>query len=119
ALVSRFFPSTFGIQPSTILPVINSRLSFPVGYWNGLGIEMALAYPLLLSVMASRRSRLARALAALPLPILGAVMYLTSSRGAFVAAVVAVGAYLLLAPNRWPALAAEALAAVSGAFAVA
>jgi tetratricopeptide (TPR) repeat protein len=33
--------------------------------------------------------------------------------------VVAVAAYLLLAPNRWPALAAAALAAVSGAFAVA
>lgn len=119
ALVSRFFPSTFGVEPSTILPVINSRLSFPVGYWNGLGIEMALAYPLLLSVMASKRSRLARGLAALPLPLLGAVMYLTSSRGAFVAAVVAVVAYLLLAPNRWPALAAAALAACSGAFAVA
>jgi len=118
ALVSRFFPSTFGLEPSTILPAINSRLSFPLGYWNGLGIEMALAYPLLLSIMASRRSRLASALAALPLPILGAVMYLTSSRGAFVAAVVAVVAYLLLAPNRWPALAATALAGVAGAFSV-
>jgi hypothetical protein len=77
ALVSRFFPSSFGIQPSTILPTINSRLSFPLGYWNGLGIEVALAYPLLLSLMTSRRSRLASALAALPLPILAAVMYLT------------------------------------------
>ena len=119
ALVSRFFPSTFGVEPSTILPAINSRLSFPLGYWNGLGIEMALAYPLLLSIMASRRSRVASALAALPLPILGAVMYLTSSRGAFVAAVVAVVAYLLLAPNRWPALAATAVAAAAGAVSVA
>jgi hypothetical protein len=118
ALVSRFFPSTFGVQPSTILPTITSRLSFPLGYWNGLGIEMALAYPLLLSIMASRRSRLASALAALPLPILGAVMYLTSSRGAFVAAAVAVVAYLLLAPNRWPALAATALAAAAAAVSV-
>jgi O-Antigen ligase len=119
ALASRFFPSTFGVEPSTILPPITSRLSFPVGYWNGLGIEMALAYPLLLSIMASRRSRAASALAALPLPILGAVMYLTSSRGAFVAAVVAVAAYVLLAPNRWPALAATAVAAAAGAVAVA
>jgi hypothetical protein len=119
ALISRFFPSTFGFEVSTILPVINSRLSFPLGYWNGLGIEMALAYPLLLSIMASRRSRLASALAAFPLPILGAVMYLTSSRGAFVAAVVAVAVYLLLAPNRWPALAASAVAGAAGAVAVA
>jgi hypothetical protein len=46
-------------------------------------------------------------------------MYLTSSRGAFVAAVVAIAAYVLLAPNRWPALAATALAAAAGAVAVA
>ena len=119
ALVSRFFPSTFGVEPSTILPTINSRLSFPLGYWNGLGIEMALAYPLLLSIMASRQSRLARGLAAAPLPILGAVMYLTSSRGAYVAAVVAVVAYLLLAPNRWRSLAATAVAGAAGVVAVA
>jgi hypothetical protein len=119
ALVSRFFPSTFGVEPSTILTTINSRLSFPLGYWNGLGIEVALAYPLLLSIMASRRSRLAKALAAFPLPILGADMYLTSSRGAFAAAAVAIVAYLLLAPNRWSALAATILAGAAGAVAVA
>jgi hypothetical protein len=119
ALVSRFFPSTFGIEPSTILPTINSRLSFPLGYWNGLGIDVALAYPLLLAIMTSRRSRVERALAALPLPIIGADMYLTSSRGAFAAAAVAIVAYLLLAPNRWPALAATALAGAAGVAAVA
>ena len=118
SLASRFFPSTFGVAPSTILPTITSRLSFPLGYWNGLGIEMALGYPLLLSIMASRRTRLASALAALPLPVLGAVMYLTSSRGAYVAAAVAVVAYLLLAPNRWPALAAAGLAGAAGAVSV-
>lgn len=110
ALSSRFFPSTFGVEPSTILPSMIPRLSFPLGYWNGLGIEVALAYPLLLSIMVSRRSRLARALAALPLPLLGAVMYLTSSRGAFLAAIVAIVAYLLLAPDRWPALVATVVA---------
>jgi O-Antigen ligase len=118
ALVSRLFPSTFGVQPS-ILPTLNSRLSFPLGYWNGLGIQVALAYPLLLAAMASRRSRIGSALAALPLPVLAAVMYLTSSRGAFVAAVVAVAVYLLLSPSRWPALAAAALAAAVGAIVVA
>jgi hypothetical protein len=69
--------------------------------------------------MASRRSRVTTALAALPLPVLAAVMYLTSSRGAFVAAVVAVVVYLLLSPNRWAALAAAALAATVGAVVVA
>ena len=118
ALTSRFFPSTFGVEPSTILPSLTPRLSFPLGYWNGLGIEVALAYPLLLSIMVSRRSRLARALAALPLPLLSAVMYLTSSRGAFLAAVVAIAAYLLLAPDRWPALAAAVVAGGAAAVSI-
>lgn len=119
ALVSRLFPSTFGVEPgSTILPTIAERLSFPLGYWNGLAIEVALAYPLLLVLMTSRRSRLSSGLAALPLPILAADMYLASSRGAFVAAAVGVIALLLLSPNRWRALTATAVAGVSGAVAV-
>ncbi len=120
ALVSRVFPSTFGLQPGrTILPPLANRLSFPLGYWNGLGIEVALAYPLLLAIMTSRRSRVAGALAALPLPILAADMYLASSRGAFVAAAVGVLAYFLLSPRRWPALAAIVVAGGAGAVAVA
>src|SRR5205085_11984931 len=40
ALVSRCFPSTFGLEPGrSILPSLASRLSFPLGSWNGLGIE--------------------------------------------------------------------------------
>lgn len=120
ALVSRCFPSTFGPQAGTqILSALKTRLSFPLGYWNGLGIEVALAYPLLFSVMASRRSRVAAALAAFPLPILAADMYLTSSRGAFVAAGVAVVAFALLTPRRWAALAAVVVGAGAGAAAVA
>jgi len=120
ALVSRCFPSTFGLQPgSTLVPALKNRLSFPLGYWNGLGIEVALAYPLLLSIMTWKRSRVASVLAALPLPILAAVMYLTSSRGAFAAAAVGVVAFLALTPRRWPALAAVVVAAGAGAAAVA
>jgi hypothetical protein len=120
ALVSRCFPSTFGLQSgATILPTLKNRLSFPLGYWNGLGIAVALAYPLLLSIMVSRRSRVASALAAFPLPILAAVMYLTSSRGAFVAAGVAVLIFAVLTPRRWPAVAALVVAGAAGAVAVA
>ncbi len=120
ALVSRCFPSTFGLQPGqTILTALTARLSFPLGYWNGLGIEVALAYPLLLAIMTSRRSRVASAFAALPLPIIAAVMYLTSSRGAFVASVVGVVAYIALTPRRWAALAALVVAGLAGTVAVA
>src|SRR5215471_19065057 len=120
AFVSRCFPSTFGLQPGLdILPALGTRLSFPLGYWNGLGIEVALAYPLLLAIMTSRRSRVASAVAALPLPILAAVMYLTSSRGAFVAAAVGVVAYIVLTPRRWAAFAALVVAGAAGVVAVA
>jgi len=121
ALVSRMFPSSFDShQGATILKALHTtRLSFPLGYWNGLGIEVALAYPLLLAIMTSRRSRVASALAAFPLPILAAVMYLTSSRGAFVAAAVGVLMFVVLTPKRWPAFAALVLAGVGGAVAVA
>ena len=44
ALVSRLFPSSFGVQPGIdLIPALAARLSFPVGYWNGLAIEVALA----------------------------------------------------------------------------
>jgi hypothetical protein len=120
ALVSRAFPSTFGLQPGrTILAPLANRLSFPLGYWNGLGIEVALAYPLLLAIMTSRRSRVASALAALPLPILAADMYLASSRGAFAAAIIGVVAVVLLTPRRWAALAAVVVAGAAGAAAIA
>jgi O-Antigen ligase len=120
ALVSRFFPSTFGVQEGIArLPTLQNRLSFPLGYWNGLGIEVALAYPLLFSLMASRRSRTASAVAAFPLPLIAAVMYLTSSRGAFVAAAVAVVAFIALTPRRWSALVALFVAAAAGAVSVA
>jgi hypothetical protein len=120
ALVSRCFPSSFGPQQGLkILPTLGSRLSFPLGYWNGLGIEVALAYPLLLAIMTSRRSKVASALAALPLPVLAAIMYLTSSRGAFVAAAVGVIVFLVLTPRRWPALVAIVVAGIAGVVAVA
>jgi hypothetical protein len=74
---------------------------------------------LLLSIMTSRRSRVASALAALPLPILAADMYLTSSRGAFVAAAVGIVAFVVLTPRRWGALAALIVAGLAGVVAVA
>jgi O-antigen ligase len=122
AVVSRFFPSSFGVHPGQqlkLLAPLADRLSFPLGYWNGLGIAVALAYPLLLAIMTSRRSRAASSLAALPLPILAAVMYLTSSRGAFVAAAVGILVFVVLTPKRWPALAALIVAGAGGAAAVA
>ncbi len=120
ALVSRLFPSSFGVQPGIdLIPALAARLSFPVGYWNGLAIEVALAYPLLFAVMTSRRSRALSAAAALPLPVIAAVMYLASSRGGFVAAGVAMLGYLVLTPRRWAAVGAIVVAGFGAVAAVA
>ena len=55
ALISRFAPDTFSDRGAAeVLPGAVVRLSFPLGYWNGLAILAALAVPLLLR-SASRR----------------------------------------------------------------
>ena len=60
ALISRLFPGSFpeGDLP-TFLPGTVTRLSFPLGYWNGLAIFLALGVPLLLrlALVARQRSR--------------------------------------------------------------
>jgi hypothetical protein len=57
ALVSRCFPSTFGLQPGrSILSPLASRLSFPLGYWNGLAVLVALGLPLLLRIAVAART---------------------------------------------------------------
>ena len=83
ALTSRFFPGLLSDRGiAELLPNTRGRLSFPLGYWNGLGIFVALAFPLLLAAASLDRRPLLRGLAVTPLPALVAVIYLTSSRGA-------------------------------------
>src|SRR6266498_4303353 len=51
ALISRCFPSTFSLQGfPTFLPGVVTRLSFPIGYWNGLGVFIGFAYALWLGL---------------------------------------------------------------------
>src|SRR5207302_7190069 len=85
ALGSRLLPdlvSAAGYQGFALIPLGARRLSYPVGYWNGLGVLLTLAVPLLLRAGVSNRSYIVRALAAFPFPILSASLYLTSSRTA-------------------------------------
>src|SRR2546423_551102 len=82
ALVSRFFPSSFGSGAVLRLgsgPVW--RLSFPVGYWNGLAVMVALGVPLLLGAALMPRHALLRGLALTPLPAFPALICLTSVHG--------------------------------------
>ena len=108
--MSRLFPGSFpdrGLR--TLLPGSSARLSFPLDYWNGLGIFVGLAFPLLLrSTIADGRARRAAAFAVFP--VLGAVVYLTSSRGAIAAIGGGALVFVLAQPRRWAALGAAAVA---------
>jgi hypothetical protein len=119
ALLSRFFPHTFahGSLP-TYLPGAGARLTFPVDYWNGLGILVALALPLLLRA-ATAEPALAAGAALVPVPAIAATIYLTSSRGGVAAAILGVVVFVALTADRWRALAAVVVAAAGSAAAVA
>jgi O-antigen ligase len=107
ALAGRLFPSLRPAQSVQLVPALGSRLSYPLGYWNGLGILVALALPLLLV----RSIRSARWLAGVP-PV-AAVVVLSASRSAAVVAVVGALACLALARSRGAHLGASAVAAGS------
>lgn len=119
ALVSRLFPGTFsGRGIANVIPNAATRLSFPLGYWNGLGIFVALAVPILLGA-AVTRGRIVGSVAVGSVPALAAVVFLTSSRGAVVALVAGVVVYLVAEPRRRAAFVTAGLAAAGSLTAVA
>ena len=97
ALAQRLFP---GLLPEgdvpELLPNAASRLSYPLGYWNGLAIFVALGCPLLLRAAVTAASPLWRAAALAPIPVLAGTIYLTSSRGGVAVALVACAAFAAL-----------------------
>jgi hypothetical protein len=119
ALISRFFPSGFSSQGlPTFLPSAEARLSFPVGYWNGLAIFVAFGYPLCLGLAVRAMRTWTRCLALAPVPLFAAVIYLASSRGGVAAACAGAVVFLVLTERRWSACAALVAAAVGSAAAV-
>ena len=117
ALASRLFPDWLPAgQVPEFLPSAYARLSWPVEYWNALGILVGLGLPLLLRGATAAHAPFWRALALVPVPGLVAALYLTSSRGGFATAIVGLAAFFALTPRRW---AAGAAILVAGAGAVA
>jgi hypothetical protein len=119
ALLSRLFPTLFSQRGlPTFLPSAQTRLSFPLGYWNGLGIFCALGVPLLLRIAVVARSWITRGLALAPIPVVGADIYLASSRGAVAALGTGVIVLLVASSRRRQIAAALVPAAVGTAIAV-
>ena len=116
ALVSRFEPSFGGDKElGAFLPAVAGRLSYPIGYWNGLAAAMAIAAVLLVWLGAHARAAAVRAaaVAAIPLPIL--VIYLASSRGGVAAGVVGLAVLLAVGPARARMFGGLAMGGVGGA----
>ena len=119
ALGSRLFPSLFGPSAIEKLNPGDPRLSYPVNYWNGLAVLVALGFPLTLRMAVQARSARVAALAITPLPALGATIYLTSSRGGLAACVIGVAAFVWFTDRRLAALAAAGVVAAGSAGTVA
>jgi O-antigen ligase len=93
-LISRVAPDVWHTAPG----VANERLSYPVTYWNALGLLAALGIVFALHLtctLGERRS--VRVLAAAVLPLLAATLFFTFSRGAIAAGAVGLVVYVLVA----------------------
>jgi hypothetical protein len=97
ALITRILPGIHSI-PATIE---NNRLSYPLTYWNALGLFVSVAI-LLCAGLATRSEEesVPQALAAAAIPILAVTLYYSFSRGAIGVVVVGTVAFVLLAARR-------------------
>ena len=107
-----------GDVPDVLLATL-TRLGWPLDYWNGLAMFVALGLPLLLRVATSARWAVSRAVAVGVVPALGAALYLTSSRGGFAAAAIGLAVFVLATSRRWTAVGALAAGLGGAALAVA
>ena len=119
ALTQRLFP---GVMPETdiprLLPAAGARLSYPLGYWNGLAVFLALGVPLLLRAAIAAGTVPWRAAAVVPLPALAGAIYLPSSRGGVVAAAVGVVVFVACTPRRFAAVQALVVVGAGAALVV-
>jgi hypothetical protein len=107
ALVTRLAPDVWAISPEVSV----DRLSYPLGYWNALGLLAAIGIVVAFALTCDDREHpVVRVLGAVALPVLGPVLLLTFSRGSIAAG--AAGVLVLLVAGRPRALATGALVAV-------
>ena len=97
ALLSSVAPD---ILHTTVDPAADGRLAYPLTYWNALGVFCAIAGVLCLHLAAADERRLVRVLAAGTLPVIGAALLLTYSRGGLAVAVIGLVVYAVLGRPR-------------------
>ncbi len=117
ALGGRFEPSWFGnpeIQIVERLPAALGRLTYPVGYWNGLAAAMATAITLLAWLGARSGTPLARSASTAAIPVVLLALWMTDSRGGLVAAALGIAVMLAAGQRRTPLLAGLGLGLAVG-----
>ncbi len=117
ALASRLAPSAFPIDWAA-RTFKADRLDYPFGYWNAVGAWAAMSAGLALAWSAHESSRVTRALSLGLVPVACVVAYLTYSRTAVAAVVLAVLVVLALSRNRGTALIHAAVAAAGTGLAI-
>jgi hypothetical protein len=95
--LTRVLPDVFPIAPN----VLDQRLSYPITYWNGLGLLTAIAIVFATHFTCSAREHpAARIAGATVIPMLAATIFFTFSRASIVVMVIGVLGYVVLARPR-------------------
>jgi hypothetical protein len=98
ALATRLAPDHF---PTSLPAIGESNLAYPLTYSNALGLLSVLgAIICLYFATSTHQARVLRALASAGLPVFATTVYLTLSRGPVAAAIVGVGAFVVLGRPR-------------------
>ena len=106
ALLTRLLPDTFPTVPN----LANQRLSYPLTYWNSLGILTSIGIVLCVHLSASLREPLAiRVAAAAAVPAIASTLLFTFSRGGIGAGLIGLAVYVVAARPRGQATAAVAI----------
>lgn len=115
SLLARMEPELFPRNETIdVVGAAQSRLNYPLDYWNGLAGLIAIGVPLLVHFAIAARPAVARAAASAAVPAAGLAMYLTLSRGGALALACGLAVLLYLHPTR-ARLALQLLAAGIGA----
>jgi hypothetical protein len=106
ALITRILPHIHSIP----VGLEKDRLSYPITYWNGLGVFIAVALVLCCGLATRDEEPIwSKALASAATPILAATLYFTFSRGAIGALLIGIAALVLLTFRRGTITAAIAI----------
>ncbi len=121
ALGGRFEPSWFGhpdVDILTELPAAAGRLTYPIGYWNGLAAAMATALTLLTWLAARSRTAAMRTAATAAMPAVLLALWMTNSRGGLIAAGLGIAVIVWFARRRSAILAGLGLGVIAGALVI-